>query len=116
MSKKGTGRRVYSTDDNEMERIRQDAKKRQRPVSLPPSQQTAEIRREKKGRGGKTVTVIYGLKLAPNDLKALAKYLKQQCGCGGSAKDNTIVIQGDLRDKIAESLQKKGYKTKFTGG
>jgi translation initiation factor 1 len=86
------------------------------PVSLPPQQQTAAIRRETKGRGGKTVTTVSGLQLKPDDLKDLSKALKQTCGTGGSIKDGVIEIQGDHREKIAEKLRSLGYKTKFTGG
>ncbi|MCA9922230.1 MAG: hypothetical protein KC419_06800 [Anaerolineales bacterium] len=86
------------------------------PKSMPPEQQTAGIRREKKGRGGKTVTVVMDLQLTPDDLKALGKKLKQQCGTGGAVKDGNIEIQGDHREKVADALQKLGYKTKFTGG
>ena len=84
--------------------------------SLPPEQQTAAIRRETKGRGGKTVTVIYGLQLTPEDRKALTTQLKQACGTGGTSKEETIEIQGDHREKIAARLRSLGYKTKFTGG
>lgn len=84
--------------------------------SLPASQQTASIRRETKGRGGKTVTVVYGLQLSPDDLKALATQLKQACGVGGTIKETAIEIQGDQRDKIAARLKVLGYKTKFIGG
>lgn len=87
-----------------------------KPVSLPPTQQTAAIQRETKGRGGKTVTVIRNLLLSPDDLKALAAQLKQACGTGGTVKDGTIEIQGDHREKIAAKLRSLGYKTKFTGG
>lgn len=87
-----------------------------RPKSVPPEQQTACIRREKKGRGGKTVTVIMELQLAPDDMKALGKTLKQKCGAGGAVKDGNIEIQGDHRDTVAAELQKLGYKTKFVGG
>jgi translation initiation factor 1 len=87
-----------------------------RPRSLPPEQQTAAIRREKKGRGGKTVTVIMDLQLTPADRKALAKQLKKACGAGGAVKGETIEIQGDNREQIAAKLQQLGYKTKFTGG
>ena len=87
-----------------------------KPKSLAPEQQTAHIRREIKGRGGKTVTVIMNLQLTPNDMKKLAKQLKQACGAGGSIKDGTIEIQGDNRDKVAAKLQQIGYSTKFTGG
>ncbi len=85
-------------------------------VSLPPAQQTAHIRREKKGRGGKTVSVIHNLQLTPDDLKALAGQLKAACGTGGTVKDGTIEIQGDHRDTLAARLQALGYKTKLAGG
>jgi len=87
-----------------------------RPKSLPPDQQTAHIRLEKKGRGGKTVTVIMNLTLTPDDLKTLARQLKQACGVGGSVKGDNIEIQGDNRDKVAQALQQIGYSTKFVGG
>jgi translation initiation factor 1 len=85
-------------------------------VSLPPSQQTAGILRERQGRAGKTVTVIKDLKLSPDDLKELARDLKQICGTGGTVKDGVIEIQGDHREKIAARLRALGYKTKFIGG
>lgn len=87
-----------------------------RPKSLPPAEQTARIRREKKGRGGKTVTVIMNLQLTAADRKALTKQLKQACGSGGAIKDDVIEIQGDNREKVAAKLQQLGYKTKFVGG
>jgi len=85
-------------------------------ISLPAGQQTASIQRETKGRGGKTVTVIRGLQLTPDDMKELARQLKQACGSGGTIKEETIEIQGDHRDKAAAKLRALGYKTKFTGG
>ena len=118
MAKKNR-RVVYSTDDGEMDRIREMARKAQRPVpvrSKPPGEQVLRIKREKKGRGGKTVTVIYDLVLSAEDKKALAKKLKKACGVGGAVKDDTIVIQGDVRDRVSAELQKQGYKTKFAGG
>lgn len=90
--------------------------KTKKPTSLPPEQQTVGLRREKKGRGGKTVTVIYDLQLTADDLKALAKQLKQSCGSGGAVKEGTIEIQGDHRERIAAELQNLGYKTKLIGG
>ena len=87
-----------------------------KPKSLPPEEQTACIRREKKGRRGKTVTVIMELKLTPEDMKELAKQLKQKCGTGGAVKGGTIEVQGDFRQKVAAELQELGYKTKFVGG
>ena len=84
--------------------------------SLPPEQQVAHIRREKKGRRGKTVTVVGNLQLRSEDMKSLSKHLKQACGSGGTVKDGNIEIQGDHRDKVAAELETLGYKTKFTGG
>ena len=84
--------------------------------SLPPQQQTARIQRETKGRGGKTVTGIGGLQLAPPDLTALAKQLKAACGTGGTVKDGNIEIQGDQRERVAAELKRLGYKVKFVGG
>lgn len=86
------------------------------PKSLPPAEQTAHIRREKKGRGGKTVTVVMNLQLTPADRKVLATSLKKSCGVGGAVKEEAIEIQGDHRDQVASALQALGYKVKFVGG
>ncbi len=74
------------------------------------------IRREVKGRKGKTVTVIYGFTFDQGDLKTLAKQLKQQCGTGGSVKDDMIIIQGDHREKLMKLLNDQGHKVKLSGG
>ncbi len=74
------------------------------------------LSRETKGRGGKAVTIVRGLDLAPEDLKALAKALKQRCGVGGSVKDDTIEIQGDQRQTLKVELEKRGYQVKLAGG
>ena len=87
-----------------------------KPVSLPPERQTAAIRLERKGRGGKTVTVVMDLQLNSKDIKALAKTLKRACGSGGTAKEGVIEIQGDHRQKVADKLRSLGYNTKFAGG
>ena len=87
-----------------------------KPKSLSPEQQTAGIRREKKGRGGKTVTVVMDLQLNPEDMKALAKQLKKAVGAGGAVKGDTIEIQGGNRDAVAARLQQLGYKTTFVSG
>ncbi len=84
--------------------------------SLPPQQQTIYLHRESKGRGGKTVTLVKGLVLSEDDLKSLAKQLKQVCGTGGTFKDGVIEIQGEHREKIAEVLKQMGYKVKIAGG
>jgi translation initiation factor 1 len=74
------------------------------------------IRREVKGRRGKTVTAISGIALSEDGLRALAGELKRSCGTGGSAKDGVIEIQGDHRDTLAELLRERGYTVKLAGG
>ena len=75
--------------------------------------QTILIKREKKGRRGKTVTTIRGLKTDPEGMK---KTLQQLCGSGGTYKNGIIEIQGDHREKIQTYLQKEGYEAKLAGG
>ena len=85
-------------------------------ASVSPERQEAHIRREVKGRGGKTVTTIANLQLSPADLKALGSQLRHACGTGGTVKDGVIEVQGDHRDKVAATLRALGYRTKFAGG
>lgn len=83
---------------------------------LPPNQQTVRIQVSRKGRGGKTVTVISGFQSKPETLAELGKKLKAQCGTGGTAKDDTIEIQGDHAKKLLEILIGLGYRAKISGG
>ena len=77
-----------------------------------PEKVVAKLRMEKKGRGGKTVTVVYDLPDNALFLKDLASELKRACGTGGSVADYTVEIQGDLRNRIREVLVKKGWTVK----
>jgi translation initiation factor 1 len=72
----------------------------------------AKLRMEKKGRGGKTVTVVYDLPQNEAFLKELAQELKRTCGTGGAVAENTIELQGDLRARVREYLEKKGWQVK----
>jgi translation initiation factor 1 len=83
---------------------------------LPPNQQNLRIQVSRKGRGGKTVTVITGFQHQPETLTDLAKKLKSQCGTGGTAKENTIEIQGDHAQKLLQLVTSLGYKAKISGG
>jgi translation initiation factor 1 len=84
--------------------------------SVPPQQQTACVSQDRKGRGGKTVTLISGLVLTDEALRTLAKALKAHCGSGGTQKEGVIEIQGEHRDKVMEFLKSKGYGVKRVGG
>jgi translation initiation factor 1 len=72
----------------------------------------AKLRVEKKGRAGKTVTVLYDLPNNSEFLKGLAQELKKACGTGGAVADNAIELQGDLKDRVRELLEGKGWRVK----
>lgn len=69
-----------------------------------------------KHRSGKIAVIIKGFIGTNDDLKVLAKMLKAKCGVGGSAKNGEIIIQGDLRNKVIDILNKEGYNYKCVGG
>jgi translation initiation factor 1 len=77
-----------------------------------PSRIVAKLRMEKTGRGGKTVTVVFGLPNNAAFLKDLCQELKRACGTGGTASDGAVELQGDLRERVRECLVKKGYVVK----
>ena len=83
---------------------------------LPPAQQNLRVQTSRKGRKGKTVTIITGFQNKPASLTELVKKLKAQCGAGGTVKENEIEIQGDHRQKLIEALTQLGYKAKASGG
>ena len=74
------------------------------------------IHRETKGRKGKGVTLISGVPLKGEELKKLAKALKQKCGSGGTLKNGVIEIQGEHRDTVFAELKNKGWQVKKAGG
>ena len=82
----------------------------------PPSGQTVRVRIERKGRGGKTVTLVEGIAGPPDHLAKVAKRLKSACGTGGTVKDGNVELQGDHRDRAAAALEAEGYRVKKSGG
>ena len=115
MSKKNNSKNVsgvvYSTNndyDYSCDDVQDDE-------TLPPNQQDLRILLDRK-KGGKVVTVVIDFVGTLEDLKALGKTLKTQCGVGGTEKDFEILIQGDFRDKVLDLLIQKGYKAKKKGG
>ncbi|MEL7069249.1 MAG: translation initiation factor [Cyanobacteria bacterium J06581_3] len=83
---------------------------------LPPNQQDLRVQVSRKGRKGKTVTVISGFTHNAKTLAALAKTLKASCGSGGTVAGNAIEIQGEHAPKLVTLLTSKGYKAKISGG
>ena len=81
-----------------------------------PKDGTPRVRRETGGRGGKTVTVLYGVPGGDDARMQLMKKLKKVCGCGGAYKEGRIEIQGDHRDKIMTILSDMNIVAKAAGG
>ena len=118
MSDRDKGRLVYSTGLGSIcpgcgwpEKDRKCSSQRA-PNETVPSRIVAKLRMEKKGRGGKTVTVVYDLPNNAAFLKDLCAELKRACGTGGAVADNTVELQGDLRDRVRDHLVKKGFAVK----
>ncbi|WP_338790162.1 translation initiation factor [Bernardetia sp. Wsw4-3y2] len=78
--------------------------------TLPNEEQRLKVSLDRKRRKGKTVVLIENFEGKEEDLKELAKQLKNHCGVGGSAKDGEIIIQGELLDKVKNFLKEKGFK------
>src|SRR5918996_5690206 len=93
---KNDHRTVWSSEHGDLRKKNQSTVVK----SLPPQQQTVYLHRESGGRGGKAGTLVKNLVLFTDDLRALAKKLKQECGTGGTIKESVIEIQGEKREKI----------------
>ena len=117
-------RLVYSTDGGRVDtcptcglsykKCRCEVSKQQAPTKK--SDGIVRVMRDRKGRGGKTVTVINGVMGSEAELTAMAQQLKKLCGSGGAVKDGDIEIQGDHCDKVMAKLTALGYKVKRAGG
>jgi translation initiation factor 1 len=120
MRKAGPGGLVYSTEGGRMcPGCRQPvAACRCAPVAAPVARGDGVVRvsREAKGRGGKTVTVVRGLALAPEALATLGKRLRSACGAGGTVKDGVLEVQGDHAERVLAWLVQEGWRAKRAGG
>ncbi|HDH05188.1 MAG TPA: translation initiation factor [Nitrospirae bacterium] len=105
---------VYSTDSvvpgKEKAAVKVSGEK------ISPGRQKIRVRLDRKRRGGKSVTVIEGLRMPDAELKNLLKQLKSGLGTGGAIKDNLLEIQGDRRNAVMAALENMGYKPKRSGG
>lgn len=81
-----------------------------------PADQRVYVSLDRKNGAGKAVTLVEGLRMPVKELQTLGQELKNQCGVGGSVKEDNILLQGDHRDRVVEALQSKGFQVKRKGG
>jgi len=112
-------RLVYSTDRGRISTCPTCGRPYKDGQSSAPSKKSdgiVRVMRDRKQRGGKTVTVVTGVMGSSDALTALTQQLKKLCGSGGTVKDGNIEIQGDHCDKVIAKLTELGYKVKRAGG
>ena len=85
-------------------------------VEVVPANTQLRLRLDKKGRGGKAVTVVFDLPGHPDYFLSLIKKLKAHCGTGGALKDGRMEIQGEQRDKVQAYLEQMGFTVRRSGG
>jgi len=110
----GNTRLVYSTEKAVLRK--ETPTEKDLPADLRLSQHKVIVQLDRKGRGGKSVTVIEGLQLPLQEKEALLKQLKADIGTGGTIKDGALEIQGDHCRAIMAALEKLGYRPKRSGG
>ena len=81
-----------------------------------PAKTLLRMRLDKKGRGGKAVTVVFDLPAHPDYFVRLIKKLKAHCGTGGTLKEGGMEIQGDRRDSVQAYLERMGFTVRRAGG
>lgn len=99
---------VYSTNPN----FNYEYEAQEQADTLIPEKQNLRVLLDSKQRAGKTVTIIQGFIGQEDDLKELAKLLKNKCGVGGSTKDGEIIIQGALKEKVLTILHDHKYRAR----
>ena len=111
-------RTVYSTESDvpRKDPLQGAADRKVLQPSVSAIQQGVFVSLDKKGRAGKSVTLIACSQMTPKEREALLKQLKTRFGTGGAVKDAVIEIQGDHRDAIISVLEGLGYRPKRSGG
>ena len=99
---------VYSTNPNYQYEYNQEKEQE----TLAPEKQNLRVTLDSKQRKGKTVTLVQGFTGTEEDLKELAKLLKNKCGVGGSVKDGEIIIKGEVKEKVLTILRDNKYRAK----
>lgn len=67
---------------------------------------------EKKGRGGKTATIIEGFEIPDEEIEEIARTLRKKLGTGGSSRGSEILIQGDRKTDVIRLLKELGFNVK----
>ena len=102
-----------SLSDEDRSQLAEEAAAAEAAVPAEPQQQGAlEVVVERKGRAGKTATIICGFTVSDSRIKEIATRLRQQLGCGGSSRDGEILLQGDRREPASRLLRSLGFKVK----
>ena len=112
---------VYDTDRGRVDRCSDCRRRLEGCVCPKPRQRSGgdgivRVSRDRKGRRGKTVTVVAGLGVGEAALAEIATTLKRLCGSGGAVSDGNVEIQGDHRERVAARLAELGYRVKLAGG
>ena len=101
---------IYSTNENINKKINEKSKK-----VLKNNEQNLLVYTDRH-KGNKISVRIEGFVGSDEDLKNLTKTIKMKCGVGGTCKNHIIIVQGNIREKVVELLDKIGYKYKKVGG
>jgi translation initiation factor 1 len=96
-------RLVYSSDKGSL-------RKEKKTSTYNPSSGPCKMRLETKGRGGKTVTVLWNFPWSEDEVRALMKDLQNRAACGATFKDGRIELQGDVRTRVQAYFQEKSLK------
>lgn len=100
---------VYSTGKETMASLLEGLSLGEEEETLPKEDQELRVRIERKGRKGKTVTLISGFVGQTADLEELGKELKAKCGIGGSVKEGEVILQGEMVERVVALLREMGY-------
>lgn len=82
------------------------------PAGTPAQKSALHVLIEKKGRGGKTATIIEGFDLSDDEIEGIARTLRKRLGTGGSARGGEILIQGERKEDVRKLLSEMGFKVK----
>lgn len=73
---------------------------------------TLHVLTDRKGRKGKTATIVEGFTCGDEEVARVAAALKRKLGVGGSSRGGEILIQGDAAERVRGLLREMGYKVK----